>query len=72
MRHFRGPGDGCPFCGRESDDTVTRHNFDLSKKLEDAHNQIQLMEDKMGLQEQVIKEQIKGIFEFIKSKKTNE
>ena len=69
--HFREPGDGCPFCGRESDYTVTKHNSELRKKLEDTHNQIELMKDKIGLQEEVIKEQIKGIYEYIKSKKPN-
>ncbi len=70
-RHFSGPGDGCPVCGRESDDTVTRHNSELAKKLENAHSQIELMKDKLGLQEQVIKEQIRGIYDYISSKKTN-
>jgi len=70
-RDFREIGGGCPLCGRELDDSVTRHNSDLSKKLDNAHNQIELMKDTMGLQEQVIKEQIKGIYEYIKSKKTN-
>ena len=67
-RHFREPGDGCPFCGRESDVTVTKHNSVLREKLEDSHNQIELMQSKIKLQEEVIKEQIKGIYDYIKSK----
>ena len=58
-------------CGRELDDSSTRHNSDLAKKLENAHNQLDMLNDKMKLQEQVIKEQIKGIYEYIKTKKTN-
>jgi len=67
-RDFREIGGGCPMCGRELDDSSTRHNSDLAKKLENAHNQLDMLNDKMKLQEQVIKEQIKGIYEYIKSK----
>lgn len=67
-RHFREPGDGCPFCGRESDVTVTQHNSVLIKKLEDSHNQIELLQNKIKLQDEVIKEQIKGIYDYVKSK----
>jgi len=56
-RHFsRDPGDGCPFCGGDPDESLKRHNSDLSKKLENAHNQIELMKDRLGLQENVIKD----------------
>jgi len=63
-------GRGCPVCGGEGNDEMLKEqNYDLKKKIFDLQNQLGIIHDKTLLQEDVIKEQIKSIYDYVKSAK---
>ena len=61
-------GRSCPFCGG-SDDELNDENSHLKKTIFGLQNQIEILENKTELQEDVIKEQIKSIYDYVKSTK---
>ena len=65
---MRGSG-GCPVCGGEPDEMLGSENSRLRHKITDLTNQLFNLEKKNLLQEEVIKEQIRDIYDFVKSVK---
>ena len=65
MRHN---GGSCPFCGGENDSILIEENSYLIKKIIQSKNQMSLLKKKNELQEDVIREQIKAIYDYIKPK----
>ena len=61
-------GRSCPICGG-SDDELNDENSHLKKTIFGLQNQIEILENKTELQEDVIKEQIKSIYDYVKSTK---
>ena len=64
-------GSRCPMCGEGADEMLSSENSRLRQKISDLTNQLFHLEKKNLLQEEVIKEEIHDIYNFIKSKKTN-
>jgi len=61
---------GCPFCGG-SDDEINDENSHLKKTIFGLQNEIDILKNKSELQEDVIKEQIKSIYDYVKDTKEN-
>ena len=61
---MRGDGASCPMCGDGPDEMLQSENSILRKKLGDLTNQFDILEKKNLLQEEVIREQIRVIYDF--------
>ena len=66
---MRGDGARCPMCGDGADEMLCSENYSLRKKLNELTVNFSMLEKKNELQEDVIKEQIHDIYDFVKSKK---
>jgi len=62
-------GGRCPTCGERGDEELHSENSSLRKNLNELTVQFSMLEKKNELQEDVIKEQIRSIYDFIKSEK---
>ena len=69
MRHNDG---SCPFCGGGGQDEILmQENSTFRKKIDRLTDQISIIKKKNELQEDVIREQIRAIYDYIKPKKIN-
>ena len=62
-------GSRCPMCGDEGDEMLNSENSSLRKKLNELTVQFSMLEKKNELQEDVIREHIRSIYDFVKSEK---